>query len=163
MRGTYLIEVAYKDEMAEPAGASLNAEVRHLGLGKTKKVRASQLYRLDGEMSLAEKNRIADDLLTDPVTQDFKDGDWKQKGKQATKKAGTTTVVDVWYKQGVTDAAGESVSKGIRDLEIESVASVRTGMRYRFWGLHNNAQAEKITLTLLANPLVQDYVIHDDE
>jgi phosphoribosylformylglycinamidine (FGAM) synthase PurS component len=160
MRGTYLIEVAYKDEIAEPTGRSLGAEVRHLALGRPKKVRVSQLYRLIGDIAAADKSRIARDLLSDPVTQDFKDGDWRQ---ERTQKSGTTTVVDVWYKQGVTDAAGESGAKGIQDLEIESVTAVRTGARYRFWGLTNNAQAEKITLTLLANPLVQEYVIHNNE
>jgi len=71
-------------------------------------------------------------------------------------------VVDVWYKSGVTDVVGESVAKGIRDLGCNTVSEVRTGMRYRFWGLKGLEAGRKIATALLANPLVHDHNVHAD-
>jgi phosphoribosylformylglycinamidine (FGAM) synthase PurS component len=71
-------------------------------------------------------------------------------------------VIDVWYKPGVTDAVGESVMKGIRDLNIPGVKEVRTGMRYHLKGVTRQEIAEKIALALLVNPLVNDSVVHAD-
>ena len=71
-------------------------------------------------------------------------------------------VVDVWYKQGVTDAVGESVMKGLRDLNLEEIQDVRTGMRYRFIGLKDPQVAEKLALAVLINPLIHDRFTHVD-
>ena len=38
--------------------------------------------------------------------------------------------VEVWYKAGVTDAVGDSVMKGIKDLGVGGVTSVKTGQVY---------------------------------
>jgi phosphoribosylformylglycinamidine synthase subunit PurSL len=162
MSGTYLIEVRYKKGVADPVGRGLTADIRHLGLGKVKETRAAQLYRLVGDLKPAARTRIASDLLTDPIVQEFQEGDWhKGSAKPSPSKTDKPVVVDVWYKPGVTDAIGDSVLKGIRDLALDGVSEVRTGARYRFWGLARSA-AEKLTLALLANPLVNDYVIHAD-
>ena len=71
-------------------------------------------------------------------------------------------VLDVWYKPGVTDAVGESVMKGIRDLNIPGVKEVRTGMRYHLHGVTRPDVAEKIASALLVNPLVTESIIHAD-
>ena len=58
----------------------------------------------------------------------------------------------------MTDVVGESVLKGIRDLNIQGVKEVRTGMRYHFAGRHKREVAEKIALALLVNPLVHESI-----
>lgn len=156
MSANHLIEVGYKEGVVDPVGQGLERTISHLGLVKAKRVTAAQLYRVAGDLSAADKTRIGRELLCDPVTQEFSDAAISKKTK------GGPLVIDVWYKAGVTDVVGESVAKGIQDLDVSGVESVRAGMRYRVWGLPNKAAAEKLALALLANPLVQDQIIHAD-
>jgi phosphoribosylformylglycinamidine (FGAM) synthase PurS component len=162
MKGTHLIEVAYKPGVTDPLGNGLKREIDHLGLAKVGDVRTGQLYRIVGDLAREERDRIARDLLCDPVVQDFHDGSLSLIGG-GKKKSASRMVVDVWYKSGVTDVIGESVLKGIKDLNVAAVSTVRTGARYRFDGLKKKEAAEKLTLALLANPLVHDYAIHAEE
>jgi len=159
MRGTHIIEVLPKEGVKDPTGSGLQNDVRQLGVKSAKQVRSSQLYRLVGELASQDRRRIAKDLLTDPVTQEYKDGAVNLVEVKPKKGRSSSFLVDVWYKSGVTDVIGESVLKGIRDLEISSITEVRTGMRYRFEGLPNVQTAEKIALALLVNPLVHDQFI----
>lgn len=160
MLGTHIIEVLLKEGVKDPTGSGLENDVRHLGVRSVKKVRSSQLYRLVGDLASQERTRIARDLLTDPITQEYRDGAINLGGEtRPVKGRSSSFLVDVWYKSGVTDVIGESVLKGIRDLKISSITEVRTGMRYRFEGLPSAQSAEKIALALLVNPLVNDQFI----
>jgi len=67
--------------------------------------------------------------------------------------------VEVWYKDGVTDAVGESVKKGVADLGIPHPESVRTAQKYLIQGSLSKSDIEKICARLLANPVVQDFRI----
>jgi phosphoribosylformylglycinamidine (FGAM) synthase PurS component len=67
--------------------------------------------------------------------------------------------VEIWYKPGVTDAVGDSVKKGIGDLNISGVESVKTGQVYVISGKVGKKEIEKICSGLLANTIVQYYRI----
>ncbi|MFA5976031.1 MAG: phosphoribosylformylglycinamidine synthase subunit PurS [Elusimicrobiota bacterium] len=164
MRGTYIIEVSHKKGVSDPVGRKLAGELHHLGTHAVQYVTTAQLYRLVGNLSLEDRNRIAKDLLCDPIVQDSGDGTVgvPASGLSRSKAHPTVAVIDVWFKTGVTDVVGESVLKGIQDLSISGVSEVRTGMRYRLWGLRTAEPARKIAGALLANPLVHDSLIHVD-
>jgi phosphoribosylformylglycinamidine (FGAM) synthase PurS component len=164
MLGTHLIEVSYKPRVADPVGRGLLQDIVHSKLAKVRDVRSGQLYRVVGNLTPEERSRLARDLLCDPVVQDVRDGDWRApRRRTGPADAKAPMVVDVWYKEGVTDVVGESVLQAVRDLDLGGVSEVRTGARYRFFGIKTKAAAEKLALALLANPLVHDYVIHADE
>jgi phosphoribosylformylglycinamidine (FGAM) synthase PurS component len=162
MKGTHLIEIAYKPRVTDPVGKNLAKDIVELRLGKIKDVRTGQLYRLVGELQPEQWETIARNLLCDPVVQDYSKGHVAITAR-SKHSAPAPVVVDVWYKAGVTDVVGESVLKGIKDLAVASVSEVRTGTRYRFTGISTKEAAQKLALALLANPLVHDYVIHAQE
>lgn len=164
MQGTYIIEVGYKKGLADPLGRGLVQDIRHWGARGVQKVAASQLYRLVGDLSPADRARIARDLLCDPIIQECRDGAAKMPAASGSRSAsrGKTAVIDVWFKPGVTDVVGESVLKGIRDLGVPGISEARTGTRYRLWGAPQAEPARKIAWALLANPLVHDSFIHVD-
>jgi phosphoribosylformylglycinamidine (FGAM) synthase PurS component len=158
-----LIEVTYKKDAVDPVAHGLAQTLRHWEGPAPRRISTAQLYRLEGRLSSDDRARIARDLLCDPVIQEYriqnasvfsldKDG----------KKSAAALSVDIWYKAGVTDVASMSVLKGIRDLAIDGATDVRTGMRYRFWGLKNKEAARQVAVAFLANPLVQDILIHAD-
>jgi phosphoribosylformylglycinamidine (FGAM) synthase PurS component len=157
MAQSYLIEVAHKPGVTDPVGKGLTHDIMELGLGRVKNVASAQLYRLDGQLSESDRKRIAEDLLCDPILQEYReDTPVKSEGKSGS------LVIDIWYKTGVTDVVGDSVLKGIEDLNIHGVKAVRTGMRYHLAGVTRKEEAEKISLALLANPLVHESVVHVD-
>ena len=151
MAHSTLIAVAHKHGVLDPVGHGLKKDIAELKLARVKNVQSAQLYRLEGALSSSDRERITRDLLCDPIIQECQ-----------TKLPDKSMVVDVWYKPGVTDVIGDSVLKGIRDLDIQTVQGVRTGMRYAFEGVTRKEVAEKIALALLINPLVHESTIHAD-
>jgi len=161
MSGTCVIEIGYKKGVADPAARSLMENARLLGPLRLRRAATSQLYRLSGDLSAAERARITRELLCDPIIQECRT-DGEVPAEPAGKKAGRPRVVDIWYKAGVTDVVGESVLKGVRDLNIAGLSQARAGTRYRLWGLSGPEAAQRLTQALLANPLVQDSFIYAD-
>ena len=74
MHGTWLIEVGYKDGVTDPTGLGLEKDCRHAGIKGVQQVAVSQLYRLVGALTPEERQRLASDLLTDPIIQTSRDG-----------------------------------------------------------------------------------------
>ena len=190
MANATLIEVMHKPGVTDPVGKGLAHDITHLGLARVKGVASAQLYQIHGSLATHDKTRIARDLLADPILHDYRiesgaspqpspdgtigpmrpwtdgpassgsKGCWG--GRRSPGEAKHGLVIDVWYKPGVTDAVGESVMKGIRDLNIPGVKEVRTGMRYYLKGVTRQDAAEKIASALLVNPLVHESIIHAD-
>jgi len=152
MAHTHLFEIGYKPGVTDPVGKGLKHDITQLGLGKVSQVASAQLYKITGKLSDADRARITRDLLCDPILNE-------PEGKPEAGKTKSVTI-DVWYKAGVTDVVGDSVLKGIRDLDITGVQEVRTGMRYHLQGVARKDVAEKIALALLVNPLVHEMTIN---
>jgi len=162
MNNACLIEVMHKPGITDPAGKDLAHEIAHLGLARLKSVASAQLYQIRGSLATDDKKRIARDLLADPILHDYQISAWETVSRPTPRRGARAMVIDVWYKPGVTDAVGESVMKGIRDLNIPGVKEVRTGMRYHLKGAAHQDAAEKIAAALLVNPLIHESVVHAD-
>src|SRR3954468_17817717 len=111
MHGTYLIEVMPKRGVKDTLAEEITGDLKHLGIHAHCKVATSKLYRLIGQLSAEERSRVGRDLLSDPIIEEAHDGGWKPKEPltAAARKLpqAKSVVVDVGYKQGVTDAVGE--------------------------------------------------------
>jgi phosphoribosylformylglycinamidine (FGAM) synthase PurS component len=169
MHGTYLIEVAHKKGVKDPLAAEVAEDLKQFAGRARCAVATSKLYRLIGNLTAEQRARIGSELLSDPVIEEFHDGSNPSpppspllKGRGSKGEGLKTVTLDVWYKSGVTDAVGESVLKGLRDLNLNEIEDVRTGMRYRFIGLHDAKTADKLALAALINPLIHDHNIHAD-
>ncbi|OGR86868.1 MAG: hypothetical protein A3A86_08475 [Elusimicrobia bacterium RIFCSPLOWO2_01_FULL_60_11] len=103
----------------------------------------SSLYRLEGSLSKSQIDKIARELLCDPVVESFRLNDIPTSPGQV--------FVDVWYKPGVMDPAGASVLKAVRDLGIPSLARASCGARYVF----DREVPDSVSRELL-NPLIQE-------
>lgn len=131
--------------------------VQHLmmlaGLKEIACKKVETLYRLEGDLTVQDAERIAQELLRDPVVEKFQLDAQPQDNK--------TLFADIWYKPGVTDPAAESVLKAIRDLGVSTVTKTSVGMRCEFVVKGTvNGSIEKNLLDFadkqLLNPLVQE-------
>jgi len=152
----FRVEVSVKPDLPDPRGEALKADVRDLGIGGVQQVRVSDVYLLEGKLTPQELETICSQLLADPIVEAYATGETPLIAPQDAR------AIEVAYNPGVMDPVEESVSKGIRDLGITSLESVRTAKRYYLWGRLSNSDIELISNKLLVNSVIQ-HVVADGE
>ena len=150
----FRIEVSVKAGFPDPEGIRLEKDIRDIGIPTVKQARVSDVYLLEGELNEAEVIRIGQELLADPVVEDFSWGE----GPLCLLGGGDTHVIEVAYNPGVTDPVAGSVGKAIRDLSIATVTSVRTARKYSIRGDLSERDLQSIRDKLLVNSLIQHVV-----
>jgi phosphoribosylformylglycinamidine synthase len=145
----FRIEVSVKEGFADPGSEGLHKDISDLGITSVKKVQVKDIYLLEGNIDKTGLERICRELLTDPITQDYKTA--------AAAHPADARVIEVAYNPGVMDPVEESVKKGIRDLGLEAEA-VRTTKQYLLWGELPEEAITTICDKLLVNSVVQHVV-----
>ncbi|HEY0700710.1 MAG TPA: phosphoribosylformylglycinamidine synthase subunit PurS [Micromonospora sp.] len=74
-------------------------------------------------------------------------------------------VVDVMLKPEILDPQGQAVANALPKLGVSDVSSVRIGRRIEieFSGEPDLDRAREIADKLLANPVIEDYVVRLDD
>ena len=160
------IEVSYKPETPDAIGQGILQDIADLGLVGVDSVRTAQLYWIEGNMDSLAIERICLELLADPVTQDYL---YSESVRHTLEQDdGPMSPTDVWtievrLKPGVTDAVGNSVLKGIRDLGILDVQSTQTGQKYWIQVHSDRSKLEMIAQRLLANEVIQTFEVSEED
>jgi phosphoribosylformylglycinamidine synthase II len=152
----FRVEVSVKPDLPDPRGEALKADIRDLGIGGVQQVRVSDVYLLEGDLTSKELELICSQLLADPIVEAYVTGESPLIAPQDAR------AVEVAYNPGVMDPVEESVSKGIRDLGVTALESVKTAKRYYLWGKLSNGDIELISSKLLVNSVIQ-HVVTDGE
>jgi phosphoribosylformylglycinamidine synthase II len=145
------VEVSVKPSLPDPRGESLKADIRDLGIATVQQVRVSDVYLLEGDLSRKELETICRQLLADPVVEQYSIG-------EAPPAPPDAHAIEVAYNPGVMDPVEESVSKGIGDLGITTISSVKTARRYYLSGKLSAGDIELISAKLLVNSVIQHVV-----
>ncbi len=146
----FRIEVLVKDGFTDPRAEALQKDIHDLGISTVKRVSVSDIYLLEGKLDEAELATICQELLTDPVVEEYS-------YREAPPPA-DAHLIEVAYNPGVMDPVEDSVRKGIIDLGIATVAAVRTARRYLLWGELPEEALQSICDKLLVNSVVQHIV-----
>ncbi len=147
------IEVKDKPGIFDAIGDGITKDIYDLGIKSVRRVRFIQVYNIEGDITAEQIKTICEDLLVDPIAQDYSIVD-----EAAGMAAHHGHVVEVAYNPGVMDPVEESTLKGIRDLRIEGAASVKTARRYILEGQITDSQLKIISEKLLYNKLIQHVV-----
>ncbi len=148
----FRVEVSVKSGFPDPRGEALQKDIRDLGIATADRVRVSDVYLLEGALSRKEAELICRELLADPIVEEYSIGEASPVASQ------DAHAVEVAYNPGVMDPVEESVSKGILDLGITTVESVRTAKRYYLWGKLSAGDIDLISSKLLVNSVIQHVV-----
>jgi len=146
-----------------PSSADLDArgrdvlgDVHALGLTGVGRVQSSVLYLLAGPLDPAWVERIAAELLADPVTQQY------ACASGISERADEGPAVEVHYRPGVMDPVAMSTRQAINELlrgsgapERMRVREVRTARRYVFDGVADRSMLERIARQVLANDCIE--------
>jgi len=144
------IEVKHKEGVFDAVGEGIKKDILDLNIKGVDSVRVINVFLIEGKVSEPQVKSICKELLTDPITQEFAYG--TSFGKGAMKN---TEVVEVSYKPGVMDPVEESTKKGIKDLGIPGVNSVKTAKKYLIGGNVSAEDLKTISEKLLFNKVIQ--------
>jgi len=145
------VEVAEKEGYADALGNSVAADIRDLGITGVKEVRTARIFVLEGNLQEDAAQRIAGELLSDPVTEDH------AINESLLKEGNGTSVVRVMRKPGVMDPVAHSTIRGIRDMGLE-VESVATAHAYALHGEITDEERRTIAEKILANAVIEDVI-----
>ena len=145
------VEVKPRDGVLDAQGHSVGHDIADLGFDVSQ-VQGVSVYLLEGDISREEVKRISDELLVDPVVEQYS-FDLKLPLQSASHH-----VVEIAYNPGVMDPVEASTIKGIRDLGITGITAVRTAKQYHLYGKITLKQLEAITSRVLMNKLIQHMV-----
>ncbi|MEO6094939.1 MAG: AIR synthase-related protein [Fibrobacteria bacterium] len=165
------IEVGQKSPATDSQARKILAtllEVFRFPAGKVDRMATFSVYTVEMELEGSQKNRIARELLTDPITEAFAVDAHLPDPAAVPGKAiePFDFLIEVGYKPGVTDNVGRSSREGIADLlgkPLTDADQVFTNRQFRLWGSLTRADAETIATKLLANPLIETYLIRSKE
>lgn len=150
------IEIKDKDGVFDAAGHEVLRDIADFGISSVKDVRVVQVFILEGDLSRADAGRVARELLVDSVVQDYRMADKPFAHPFTGKK--TAHVIEIAYNPGVMDPVEASTLKGIRDLGVTSVSSVRTSRQFVIEGRLSSRELELIKEKALMNKIVQHAV-----
>ncbi|HLY09573.1 MAG TPA: AIR synthase related protein, partial [Planctomycetota bacterium] len=119
------VDVTTKEGLVDPTSRGAQAGLLEYGVPGIRALRAYQVYLLDGDLDRAAADRVARELLHDPVAQDFL---LVEGGAPPSAPSGSQTIL-VFKRPGVMDPVEASALKAVSDLGLQ-VRRIRTGMRY---------------------------------
>jgi phosphoribosylformylglycinamidine synthase len=168
----YRIEVRATHSSDDPTGPGVLSEIRQLGIpgggGEIAEVRASRVFLLQGPAELLTPdnlNRIAREVLIDPVTESFTLGNkFPPSGIPGESGGGEgVKTIEVHLKPGVMDPVAASCEMAIRDLlksqnselKTQSSIEVLTGKKYELLGHVNDDLLRVIAKRLLVNESIE--------
>lgn len=149
------IEVKDKPGIFDAIGEGIRKGIGDLNISGVTGVRYIQVYVLEGEVSRRQVDRIAEELLCDPITQEYRAF---SEGKSGETPCPGSFMVEVAYNPGVMDPVEESALKGIRDMGAAGVSAVSTAQKYLITGAITPRQLETISEKLLYNRIIQHIV-----
>jgi phosphoribosylformylglycinamidine synthase len=119
----------------DPRSAGYLADAHALGLAAVRSLRCHDLYFIEGapaagELSPADLQRLAVELLCDPVTQTARSEQLSATRKPPAIDTQKPAIVEVALRPGVTDPVAEQIVRGARELGIAGVNRASTGLRF---------------------------------
>jgi phosphoribosylformylglycinamidine synthase II len=152
----YRIEVYWQADVPDGRVADVLAQIAQLGLDQVRSVQVSDLYFLRADLSPADLERLATELLADPVVEGYRCQALTPPHHHSPVGRG---VVEVGFRPGVTDSVAENLLHRAQLLGIGTVEAVSTGTRYIFEGDLSADDLHRIAREALCNDVVQTYTL----
>ena len=145
----YRIAVDAQRPELDSHGAAVLGDIRELPLAHITQVASSRLFLLDGDFDATVAERIAGELLTDPVTERFSVVE-----AAAFTPDANTSAVEVHFKPGVMDPVAASTLLAVRDFGI-AIDGAQTARRYVIDGAASADELRRIAGSILFNDCIE--------
>ncbi len=149
-------EVSNSSGFPDVYGQGIFEDIKELGITSVQSVHSAMVYLIDADFDEAFAKRVAEELLTDQVSQEYYIG-------RSVCPAGPVeaSILEVHLKSGVTDPVAESVTTALNDMGVNP-EMVRTGRKFIILGHITDQQAQTIARRVLANDCTEDVIYGTD-
>ena len=148
----------------DPRSAAYLADAHALGLTAVSGIRCHDLYFVEGDLSPAEIQRLAGELLSDPVTQTVESRRGTEDRQPSFAPPRRSSVVEVALRPGVTDPVAEQIVRAAHEIGIPAVRRASTGLRFEVEGESLSDEIlHLLAKRLLANAVIQRYALGEIE
>jgi len=149
-------EVFSRAGFADVQGNTILQDIKELGMDSVEAVQFARVYLIEADFDKEFAERLAKELLADPVCEEYYTG--RSKAPAGLARA---TLIEVHLKSGVTDPVAQSVTAAIADMGVR-VENVRTARKYILLGEINQKQTDIIAKKILANDCIEVCVIGNE-
>jgi phosphoribosylformylglycinamidine synthase len=146
-------EVFSRSGFADVHGDGVLQEIHELGISSVEAVQSAKVFLIEAEIDKSFAERVAKELLTDPVCEDYYIG--RSGAPAGLAKA---TLIEVHLKSGVTDPVAESVRAAMADMGVKA-QTVRTARKYILLGDITRSQTDVIARKILANDCIEEVMV----
>ncbi|MBN2376229.1 MAG: phosphoribosylformylglycinamidine synthase subunit PurL [Sedimentisphaerales bacterium] len=150
------IEIYTKSDYEDVHGQEVLADITQLGIETVQAVQVLRVFLLEGNLDSETLQRIAREVLVDPVSELYCLG---QSGAPAG--LAQATIMEVHLKPGVTDPVAASTMMALADMGLE-LESVRTARKYVLLGGLSEKQKQLIAQRVLANDCIEEVIFGAD-
>ncbi len=158
----HCIEVFWRASQRDGRALDRAAQIAQIGIDRVRAVEVSDLTFIRGELSGADIERLATELLVDPIVEGYRRWSGSSiaalQAERAISRPGELAV-EVGYRPGVTDPVAGHLLRRMETLGIGSVEAVATGTRYTFMGDLSERDLREIAEQILCNDVVQVYAL----
>lgn len=135
-------------------------DVRALGMHIIHSLICHDLYFIEGQVEQTDLERLANELLSDPITQTAEWGRIIHHPEQTAASDDGAWVVEVALRPGVTDPVASQIIRAARVLGLSGVQQASTGLRFTVRGEKlQEADLHRLARRLLANPTIHRYAL----
>ena len=141
-------------------GGYLN-DAHALGFQHLKCIQVQDLYFIEGQLSQEGLQRLALELLSDPITQS---SSWMELPAALSKPEDDSVIVEVALRPGVTDPVAEQLVRAAHELGLNGIHRAATGQRFILYfdgDVDRRLTSRSISKSLLANNVIQQWTIGD--
>ncbi len=150
----YRVEVWLKPHIVDGRTESLLSSVASLGY-QLERLPVVDLYFIKGALSDQAAQKLCQELLADPVSQDYRLSRLEDCPADQAKQV----AVEVTFHPGVTDSVAENIVRSARMIGVSGVEAAATGYRYVFYDSLSEEQAGHIAQSLFYNPVIQHFTL----
>jgi phosphoribosylformylglycinamidine synthase len=146
----------------DPRSNGIVQNAHTLGFKQLRRILCRDVYFIEGQLSQEELQRLALELLTDPVTQS---ATWMEDPASPSDLEADSVALEVTYRPGVTDPVAAEIVRAAHELGLLGVRRAATGQRYILQFDSSVSRSESVRISssisasLLANHVIQHWTL----
>ncbi|MBN1219872.1 MAG: phosphoribosylformylglycinamidine synthase subunit PurL [Anaerolineae bacterium] len=154
----FRVQVSHRPTETEAHGSALVKAAHQLGITPLDTCQIGRLFFLQGQLTLAEADRLAAELLVDPVTETFVVT--PEVAGRVSVLPHPTPTIEVTLLPGVTDPAAENLVRAAHLLGLTGLTQAATGYRYTLTGSLTEKDLQRLSVEVFSNPVIQRVAIN---
>ncbi|MCC6606614.1 MAG: phosphoribosylformylglycinamidine synthase subunit PurL [Anaerolineae bacterium] len=156
---TYRIQISPQTAVNQ---TKLVQAAHQLGITTLTTLHPSRLIFLQGHLTPTDAERLAHELLVDPVTERLEIGDWRLDAAPSLQSPiSNLHFIEITRLPGVTDPPADNLRRAAALLGIAGLERVATGQRFELAGDLSDHDKHRLATELLANPVIQRFAIDE--